>query len=320
MAKHKQDLLDRVISNLSIRGFLLHPATLFAAATTALIGGAIFLWEGHQQTIVSQGQYRLTEDNIRMTEQPVWAEGNLKKLVVGESGQTQASILDTQLVSRTVGICRSVGYVERVQSIEKSKTGLDIELVYRRPIAAVELSRRTMVRKWPKDKSGQSVLMPIDRLGIVMPESINKHQQLPTIYIKYPKNTEKLDPWTDWQDDRIKDAAAIIAQFEQPLADFGIFFITTDRFLESDKLAATTKPFELGSGRGTRIIWGNAPGKELPNEATVAQKLEAIKSVVSEYGRLDRSNLGNIDVRTGNLSISRASKTASNDDDFFEFQ
>ena len=61
MAKHNQDLLDRIISGISIRSFLLHPATLFVLATIGVIGSALLLWDGHQDKIVNDDAYCLTD-------------------------------------------------------------------------------------------------------------------------------------------------------------------------------------------------------------------------------------------------------------------
>ncbi len=314
MAKQQQDILDRIFASLSVRGILLHPTTMFVFATVVMIGGAIFLWEGHQDKIVNLDEFRLTEDKIRLTPTPEWAGTDLKKLVLDETESGNASILDTDLVPRTAGVMRSVGFVETIRSIEKSKSGLDIDVIYRQPVALVELSRVTLVKKWPAENQGKTVLLPVDRNGFLMPESIGNGKNLPWIAVPYP--TSFSTTWTLWQDDRIQDAAAICALFDPPLAEIGIERITTNRFRQPTSIRERV-PYELYSGSGTRIVWGNAPGKERDAEAKSDAKIRAIEAVFSQFGHLDKVDLGRIDVRSGKAISADATKTAVKPEEFF---
>ena len=315
MAKHNQDLLDRVISSISIRGLLFHPATLFVFATAAVIGGAIVLWEGHQERIVNNNEYQLTNEKIRLTPQPDWTDADLRSLVIGQSDS--ASLLDTSLVSKTAKAFQQVGFVDRVQSIEKSKTGLDIALAYRQPVAVVELSRVTLLKSWPDNQRDKKVMLPVDRQGVLMPESAGLGRSLPIITIPYPKDFSKLTTWGDWPDDRIIDAAAIGSVTEHGLTSIGISRIVTKRFRQKTETARARIPFELRSGSGTRIIWGNAPGKEINGEVSVAAKLSALNALVAQHGMLNKINLGIVDIRTGNPTKVGNAKTASISNDIF---
>ena len=298
MAKRQQDILDRVFASLSIRGILLHPTTMFFLATAIMIGGAIVLWENHQAKIVNLEEFRLTEDKIRVTPQPEWAITDIKKLVLRESESVNGSILDTKLVPRTAELMSNVGFIERIENIEKSKTGLDINVVYRHPVALVELSRVTLLKKWPAENQGKTVLLPVDRHGTLMPESIGESKNLPWIAVPYPSQFSSLTTWTAWPDQRIQDAAEISALFDRPLSEIGIQRIATRRFRQNKERLAEI-PFELYSGSGTRIIWGNPPGKESQTESGVDGKIQALQALVAKYGPLDKVNLGPIDIRSG---------------------
>ena len=241
-----------------------------------------------------------------MTPQPIWAKRDLKQLIVQSSAPS--SLLDTNLVPRTADAFRNVGFVERVRSIEKSKSGLDIELIYRQPIALVELSKETLSKRWP---NREKVLLPVDRQGVLMPESAGHSRSLPVITIPYPCDFSKLKTWGDWPDERIQDAVAIGSTFEQGLTKIGISIIYTTHFREPEKVARASIPFELWTGTGTKIVWGNAPGKEVEGEASVAAKLSAINSLVAKYDILNKVNLGRVDVRTGKPMNIGNSKTAS---------
>lgn len=308
MPKHKKDILDRLLAGISIRGTLVHPTTLFIFATSILIGSAIFLWERHQETIVNLEEFSLTQEKIALTPQPHWSELDLKEMVLDQSNGEQASILDTELVPRTAGIMKQVGFVEQINSIEKSKSGLNIDVIYRQPIALVELSAVTMKNKWPSNQMGKTVLLPVDRNGVLMPESIGDNLSLPWIAVLFPSQFEAT--WEQWPDARIHDAAAISSAFKRPLSELGIQRITTNQ-IESNSSAQNPKPFELYSGSGTRIVWGNAPGKEADSEANAIEKIRAIEAVVAQYGILNEVDLGRIDVRSGKAISTGVSKTAS---------
>jgi hypothetical protein len=235
-------------------------------------------------------------------------------LVTGQPDST--SLLDTSLVPKTAKVFQEIGFVERVRSIEKSKAGLDIDLVYRQPVAVVELSQITLRQTWPTNQRDKKVLLPVDRQGVLMPESVGTGRSLPVITIPFPKDFSKLTTWGDWPDDRIVDAAAIGSVTDQGWASVGISTIYTRRFRETDA-ARSAIPFELWSGSGTRIVWGNAPGKEVEGEASVAAKLSALNKLVAQHDMLNKINLGRVDIRTGIPTKVGNSKTASISNDIF---
>jgi len=331
MARRNDDILDRLLGGLSLRGIALHPATLFVLATMIMIGGAIFLWERHQGKIVNLEEFRLTEDKIQLTTPPVWASDNLKQLVISGvsprnsnantqlQDQSSASILDTQLVARTADVMKNVGYVERVKSVHKSKAGLEIDLIYREPIALVELSQHTFPYEWPKKYQGKDILLPVDRLGVVMPESLGAGLELPRILVVYPvaspSQFENLVTWADWPDDRVKDAAAISALFDKSADTIGVARVMTRR--KPDQQGVSQISYELWPDSGAQVVWGNAPGKELSGEAKAELKIRALEEFVLQYGPLDRQQRKRIDVRTGAVVLAKDAKTAASDEDIF---
>ena len=326
MARRNEDILDRLLGGFSLRGIALHPATLLVVATMIMIGGAIFLWERHQAKIVNLEEFRLTEEKIQLTTPPVWASDNLKQLVISGSNandqqpvDNNASLLDTQLVARTADLMKSVGYVERVKRIHKSKTGLEIDIIYREPIALVELSQHTFPYEWPQKFHGKDILLPVDRLGVVMPESLGEGLELPRIMVVYPvaapSKFENLVTWADWPDDRIKDAAAISALFGKSADTIGLARVMTRR--KPDQQGVGQISYELWPDSGAQVIWGNAPGKEIEGEAKAQAKFSALEEFVLKYGALDRQNAKRVDVRTGVVVLAKDAKTAASAEDVF---
>lgn len=331
--RRNDDILDWLLGGFSLRGIALHPTTLFLVATIFMIGGAIFLWERHQSKIVNLDEFRLTEDKIQLTTPPIWASDNLKQLVISGiadnntsttlgtevAANKSASILDTQLVARTASVMKNVGYVERVKSVHKSKAGLEIDVVYREPIALVELSQHTFPYEWPEKHRGKDILLPVDRLGVVMPESLGAGLNLPRILVVYPvaspSKFESLVTWADWPDERVKDAAAISALFEKSADAIGLARILTRR--KPDQQGVAQISYELWPDSGAQVIWGNAPGKELSGEAKAEAKIRALEDFVLQYGALNRQSRKRIDIRTGTVVLAKDAKTAATDEDIF---
>ena len=86
MARRKKkqlDILDRLVQSFSLRGILLHQATLFIAASCLVIGGVIFLWKNNQSTIVDIDAYQLTANKIVMPEPPPWVDLDPRELILG---------------------------------------------------------------------------------------------------------------------------------------------------------------------------------------------------------------------------------------------
>lgn len=314
MSRQKPDLLDRLIDSFSLRGLLLHQATLFLLATGTVIVGAIVLWGQQRNKIVDQNEFRLTADKIQITPQPVWVEADLKNVVLEQVG-TDPSILDPTLVPNTADVIHSVGYIERVNQIDKSKLGLSIDVVYRRPVAAVELSEVTMPGGWPKANRGKQVLLPVDQNGVVMPEKIATSVAMPLINVIYPGNFSDLKTWSGWPDERVKDAAAIGSLFADNVASIGIDRIVTQR--KPDDKDDPNKPFILWSDFGAHIIWGNAPGKEAEHEVNAAIKKQLVHQLIQEHGPLNGMSQVQIDIRTGKAKIIGEMKTASTLSDLF---
>ncbi len=308
MASNREDLLQRLIASISIRNTLLHPATLFLAASLVTIVGAIHVWNRYQLSMIDSDSYELTEDKIEIPTPPEWAGGNPKELVLGvvASPDRPPSLLDTQLVSRTVEIFKSVGYVEHVRSVEKSRQGLSIDLVYRDAVGMVEINSQT-VPQW----SQSSILLPVDRNGVILPGKIVANQELIRFSIFDPARQTGLKTFTEWPDERVRGAAAISAAIGDKWKPLGVFRIVT--FRKPSQADASNIPFEIWPDVGTQVVWGNPPGQEIDGEANALQKLEALEQFVMKFGPLDELAKRKIDVRSGRVVMIDDVQTAELD-------
>ena len=312
MARRKEDLLDRLLNNFSLRGTLLHPGTLFVLVTALTIGGALNLWERYQHRLIPRDDYQLTAETVRITPAPAWAKIDLKRLLLEvPAGHEPPSILDTDVVSKTAMTLKSVGWVEEVQQIRKSSEGLQVDLRYRVPVGLVELNRNN-VPGLEKAKAAQ--LMPVDRAGVVMPAQLMEQVDLPKISVFNPHGFNQLTPWVIWPDARVVDAAKIMAAIGSRSKQLGIYRVMTLR--SSRQMSATQIPFELWPKKGTKVVWGNAPGKEAVGEADARFKLEALVQFVQQHGTIDQMPERRVDIRSGKIVITQDSHVAKNKDIF----
>ncbi len=309
MARRNEDLLDRLINNFSLRGTLLHPGTLFVLITVLTIVGALNLWERYQHRLIPVQDYQLTADRVRITPAPSWAKIDLKRLLLEvPAGQAPPNILDTDVVARTAMTLKSVGWVEEVDQVRKSSDGLDIDLRYRRPVGKVTLNH-TNVPGWARTKTAQ--VMPVDQNGMVMPPQLVQHFKLPRISVFNPQSFSMARPWAVWPDLRIVDAAAIISLIGSEADRLGIYRVMTLR--SSRQMSAAEIPFELWPENGTKVVWGNAPGKEVVGEASAQNKLTALVRFVTQHGSLGQMPDRRVDLRSGKIVITQDAHVADKD-------
>ena len=272
---------------MSLRSIALHPALWFVVATIVIIGGAISVWDRYQHKIIDADDFRLTAEKIRLSQpEPNWANSSIKQMLLDQL--RDPTVLDNNVVVDTADLIRSIGWVEQVQRVEKSKAGLDIDVVYRFPVAMVKIDDRQ--------------LLPVDRNGVIMNGDLFDKKQVNgclrvSVYRPISPNQQLLT-WQPWPDRRIKDAAAISAALNQHWKSLQLYRVVTFQ-LPGDR--AKPEPFELWTEGHVRpedvtprpyaakIRWGNAPGSELTGEADALTKIRAINDFVSKSGPLAKS-------------------------------
>lgn len=303
--KKRNDILDRMMAKLSLRGALLHPATLYLGSSAIVLFLAISCWEKYSDRIVDADAMMLTHEKIKMTTQPTWIRSDLKQLVLGNAdapAYAAPSIMDTSLIPQTVASLRSVGWIETIDRVQKSKSGLQIDLTYRQPVAVVEVSRTTV----KGFKQAKPVMLHIDRTGTLMGRGLsNRAGDFLLISIAQPMYMDQLIAWSQWQDVRVQKAAAISDAVRDLWKPMGLYRLMTWR---SQSNASDRRiPFQfwtnMGDKTGVRIIWGNAPGEELPGEAAAEVKIEALKAYVAKNGRFDAMKDRTLDLRSGNAIV-----------------
>lgn len=306
MARRKKTGFAAFLENFSITELLFHPGTLFVLCNIVMAMTAVWCWERYHDKIVDPEFTILTAQRIEINEQPAWAKTNLKEAILNSTEQPK-SLLDPSLISDAVATCQTIGWIEKIQEMKKTRDGLKANFVYREPIAIVELRDET-VPNWKQPAK----LVPIDRTGTIMPDNLAVQGIQPSIFINHsdeslkraPQHIGQLYQWTQWPDTRVTEAAAIIDILRTDLQAIGFSRVISRQLF--DDVEDRTTPFELWTDKwenAATVLWGSSPGNELPNEAQWNQKLAALQNYIAQHGRLDSMTPRIIDVRSGNAIV-----------------
>jgi hypothetical protein len=179
-------------------------------------------------------------------------------------------------------------WVASVQRITRQlPSALEVELVYRKPVAAVESS-----------DAGGVMFLPIDEHAVRLPEgdlSEAQRRRLPRIsgIMGRPLVGDH------WEDPRVVGGARLATQLADVWQKLRLVEIIAD--LESSP--RDEKPryrYDLVTSGGTRIVWGMIPGEEAAiGESPFVQKRQRLLDYATQFGKLESiDGPAVLDVRT----------------------
>lgn len=252
--------------------------------------GAHYLWQRGAPTIARHPQYQLTAENIHVTPPPPWIRSDLKSQVLRDSGLTTLSVLDDwETLSRRVK--DAFEFHPWVASVERITKGLpaslDIELKYRRPVAAVESG----------DSHGISFL-PVDENAVRLPEG----DLTPTELHYLPRIsgvTGRPLVGDTWNDARVVGGAKLAAALADVWQQLRLIEIIA-AIHSATSNNTQTYTYDIITKGGTRVVWGAAPGQEsLTGESAFDQKRKRLMEYAAQHGQLESLNgPEEIDVRS----------------------
>lgn len=240
------------------------------------------LWTKYAPVVALHSQYQITADGIHITPPPAWIRSDVKGEVLRDSGLVgKLSVLDDEraLVKRVKDAFEFHPWVLSVTKITKQlPSSLEVEIVYRRPVAAVESSDRTSISYLPVD--AYAVRLPDGDLTDV------ERRYLPRI----AGVTNRPLVGEMWDDDRVVGGARLAAGLFDVWQQLRLVEIIPSARVEThgDQQFHT---FEIISSGGTRIAWGAAPGHEqAAGDSPFLTKRERLLGFVADTGVLDSIN------------------------------
>jgi hypothetical protein len=248
-----------------------------------LFSYAVWCWV--RDTVLASPEYWLTPASVEITPVPAWIRSDVRAEIFRDGNlNPPLSIMDDNLTRRVYDAFSLHPWVGKVRQVRKFYPArVEVDLVYRKPVSMVVV---------------QDGLRPVDIEGVHLPTG----DFCPLDADRYPRLTgitsTPVGPvGTPWGDPRVVGGAQIAAAFGPDWQDLKLDHIVATNLAEpghpNDCL------YEILTPNGTRILWGRAPGSDLPGEVPAADKVLRLKHYLAENGSLEgRSGPQELDVRS----------------------
>jgi hypothetical protein len=265
-----------------------HRGPLLAAAVVgAALAGLLYAWHRWGEPGLNSPEYSVTLDKIIVTPQPAWIHADVKAEVLRSADATRLNLREPKLVEELAAAFAMHPWVAKVVQVRKSfPARIDVQLEYRRPVAAVEVAS--------KNEPG---LLFVDAAGVLLPSAdFAQGQAKDFLRIAAGRETPAGVYGTAWGSERIAGAARIAAVWEgtgnreQETGGKNNKRWQRLKLYRIVPLEATggELSYELRTQGDVRIVWGAAPGSESSAEPSSEQKMALLEEYVADKGPLDR--------------------------------
>lgn len=242
---------------------------LSLTAVGVLALGASEAWRHYGTTHAHWESYRLGPGDLHMTPPPSWIHADIKRDVVQIGSLESLSLLERSTVQRVSEACSLHPWVSEVRRVAKHyPASIRVEVDYRKPVAMVEV-----------EHNNRPHLLPIDRLGVVLPpEEFSSAQVMALPRIAVGNTFPAGAVGTAWGDQRVAAAALLAEALCDDWPRLPLFCIEALPTIAGGEPELTA--FEIVARDHRRFVWGRAPGREGSGEKTTAQKLERLRTLL----------------------------------------
>jgi hypothetical protein len=261
-------------------------------------------WRQYAPTIARHSQFQITAEQIHITPRPAWIRSDVKAEVVRDAGLAgEMSILDDgerlqRRIREAFVIHPWVAAVNRIRF--DLPAAIEVELEYRRPVAAVEA----------RTEDGP-VYLPIDAIGVRLPDadfSAVERRLLPRI----SGVAGRPGIGQPWNDQRVVDGVRLVSGLADDWSSLRLVEVVPSPHptVRGDTRFYT---FEITSSGGTRIVWGVAPGWEQDaGESPFDAKRQRLLDYAARHGQLDSiDGPAMVDVRSELVVTPRTARRAN---------
>jgi hypothetical protein len=259
---------------------LWRPKVWGALAVLVAIGlGGQIAWQHFGPEIARRPQFLITADGIHISPPPPWVHSDIRAEVLRDSGLIgNLSVLEDgpALQQRARDAFAFHPWVKSVKRIVIGlPASLEVELEYRRPVAAVEAT------------DGDAVtFLPVDASGVRLPEGdFNdvERRYLPRI----SGVTGRPVAGKTWGDPRVVDAAMLAAGLSDIWNELRLVEIVPSPQMQV-RGESRYFTFDIVTSGGTRVVWGAARGQERDAaESPFDIKRKRLLDYASQQGHLD---------------------------------
>jgi hypothetical protein len=230
-------------------------------------------WNGVRRHVLHSADYWLTSYNVEITPLPNWIRSDIRAEVFRDASlDGPLSIMDAHLTDRIAAAFSLHPWVAEVRRVTKYHPArVRAELVYRKPVCMVEVPGR---------------LLPVDERGVLLPAADFSQVEAREYPCLVGIRTVPVGPAGEhWGDARVVGAAEIAAVFGAAWQELKLDRIVP---LGPVRLAPGEEhTYALFTRGGTRILWGRAPGTDMPGETPAVDKVARLRNYAKEHGALD---------------------------------
>lgn len=251
-------------------------STLAVIAVFAIALGVA--WYVYKDKVARQQQFQLKPEMIVLTpEQPEWIKDDVLQAVFSDQKLEEQYLTDRKLATQLRDAFMLHPCIASVEKVSKRPDGVDVNLVYRNPVAmvVVKLDNRT----W---------LYPVDEQAVVLPprqftkEDVANYMRVNHDYV--PPAGQIGD---DWGDDKVVDAAHVAGLLAKaPWQSMGLYNI---ELVDNPETKETVVYLLKKATPGFRVLWGSLPGHEQEDEIAAPDKLRRLVEFFNANKRLDVS-------------------------------
>jgi len=285
VGNHPFQWLLKVVAELVGRGRL----PLVVILLLGLMGGGIYSVRHRVAPwVASREEYLLTADRIHITPPPRWIAADVKIQVLRDGSLDQGiSVLDEDLAKRLKDAFEMHPWIRSVDRVTKCvPVGVEVEITYRRPVAAVVVAGQD-----------EKILVPIDADGVRLPND-GLHPDALRMLPRIMGPASQPLVGQAWREKHVLEGCRLAVYLAPVWADLNLVdIIPATQETYQDQQFFT---YELVTQGGTRIMWGAALRAGLPGESSPEAKLARLQRFIAKHGPLTNVNSpAVIDIRQG---------------------
>lgn len=238
-------------------------------STLAVIGAfgiaLAVAWYVYSDRVAKQQRYQLKPSMIVLSPtQPEWIKADVLASVFSDQKLEEQYLTDRKLALQLRDAFMLHPCVASVEKVAKRPDGVDVNLIYRNPVAMVVVKLDSRTWLYPID--GQAVVLPP---GEFTKEDVTNYLRITHDYV--PPAGQIGDSWGD---EKIVEAAQIADFLEHaPWQQMGLYNL---ELTENPETKETVVYVLKKDTPDFRILWGSLPGREREDEIVASDKLKRL--------------------------------------------
>lgn len=262
------------------------PAAWSLAVFAGLMVFALVGYSRWYQPYLQERYASIDPEKIRLSEPHPFVHADLVQEVFDKTKLNETTPLDPAATAKLATAFDSHPWIKQVNMVQKEAFGsFFVDVDYRYPVAVFHLTGNP---QWiagveayladlgfPTEGGMDNLFYPIDDEGFLLPTSgMTESDARQMIQIEVRDVFPSGSPGTPFGDHRVEGAATLASLLKVHSSDVKIKRITVDEATRSQSVPQ----MRLTINDDVEVIWGSPPGKELPSELGLKEKIAALNS------------------------------------------